>query len=239
MSRAPLAVLTAVLLAVSVGVSQAGTSEDRDCADFPDQASAQRYYESKGGPQEDPDRLDGDNDGTACDTLPCPCAGERGGEPAPPKVARRTAARITTVTDGDTLNARATRGKRQSFKVRLIGIDTPETRKPGTPIECGGPEASASLKRLGTKRGRGRLVTLTTDPTQDTFDRFGRLLAYVTRRGDGKNLGEAQLRAGLAEVYVFRDPFRLLGRFRGAESAAREASRGVWGTCGGDFHRSR
>ncbi len=232
------ALLATVLVATSVGVSAAGTGADRDCADFPDQASAQRYFESKGGPQSDPDRLDGDNDGTACDTLPCPCAGGRGG-PAPPKVARRTPARITSITDGDTLNARGTTGKRRSYKVRLIGIDTPETRKPGTPIECGGQEASASLRRLGTRKGRGRLVTLSTDPSQDTFDRYGRLLAYVTRRPDGRNLGEAQLQAGWAAVYVFREPFRLLERFRTAEEAAREANRGVWGKCGGDFHRGR
>jgi len=234
-SRA-LVLLVAVLLVPSLAISQAGTSEDRDCADFPDQASAQRYYESRGGPQADPDRLDGDNDGTACDTLPCPCAGSQG-EPAPPKAARRTAARVISITDGDTLIARATKGKRRRYKVRLIGIDTPETRKPGTPVECGGPEASASLKRLSTKKGRGRPVTLTTDPSQDTLDRYGRLLAYVTRRADGRNLGEAQLRAGWAAVYVFRAPFQLLDRFRIAESMAREANRGGWGKCGGDFHR--
>lgn len=78
--------------------------------------------------------------------------------------------------------------------VRLIGIDTPETKRPGTPVECGGPDATASMFRLSftapedtdgddledTKGGTGRRVKLVTDPTQDTFDRYGRLLAYVT-----------------------------------------------------------
>jgi micrococcal nuclease len=42
---------------------------DKDCADFGSQAEAQRYYEAKGGPAADPDRLDADHDGTACDSL--------------------------------------------------------------------------------------------------------------------------------------------------------------------------
>jgi micrococcal nuclease len=91
------------------------------------------------------------------------------------------------------------------------------------------------MKRLSFRSGRGVRVTLTTDTTQDRRDRYGRLLAYVTR-SDRKNLGEAQLRAGLAKVYVFRRNFKLVSRFRAAQSAARSANRGAWGECGGDFH---
>jgi micrococcal nuclease len=43
---------------------------DKDCSDFSTQAEAQRYYEAKGGPAQDPDRLDADHDGSACDSLP-------------------------------------------------------------------------------------------------------------------------------------------------------------------------
>lgn len=49
------------------GPSLAG---DRDCADFSTQAEAQRYFEAKGGPRSDPDRLDADHDGAACEDLP-------------------------------------------------------------------------------------------------------------------------------------------------------------------------
>lgn len=134
--------------------------------------------------------------------------------------------------------------------VRLIGIDTPETKRPGTPVECGGPDATASMFRLSftapedtdgddledTKGGTGRRVKLVTDPTQDTFDRYGRLLAYVTTIS-GVNLQTAQLSAGWAKTYVFEKPFQRLTTFRRAERRARAANRGVWGMCGGNFHK--
>jgi micrococcal nuclease len=104
-------------------------------------------------------------------------------------------------------------------------------------VECGGPEASANLRRLGFSGTRGRGVTLTTDPTQDRTDRFGRLLAYATTDAR-RDLALEQLRAGHTPVYVFRRAFERLGTYRSAEGQARAASRGGWGTCGGDFHRS-
>jgi len=78
---------------------------------------------------------------------------------------------IVRVIDGDTVLARTDRGE---VTVRLIGIDTPETKKRGTPIECGGREATRVMRRFARV---GERVTLATDATQDTFDRFGRLLA--------------------------------------------------------------
>ena len=112
----------------------------------------------------------------------------------------------------------------------------PETKRPGTPVECGGPDATASMFRLSftapedtdgddledTKGGTGRRVKLVTDPTQDTFDRYGRLLAYVTTIS-GVNLQTAQLSAGWAKTYVFEKPFQRLTTFRRAERRARAA----------------
>ena len=163
----------------------------------------------------------------------CAQPGSREGEDR----ARRIEARVTAVTDGDTLRVRAT-GSGRDYDVRLIGLDTPETKRPDTPVECGGPGASASMARLALPGGRGAAVTLTTDPSQDTRDRYGRLLAYVTR-SDGVDLARAQLRAGWAEVYVYDQAFERLGSFESAERAARGGRLGVWGACGGDFHRVR
>jgi len=81
----------------------------------------------------------------------------------------------------------------------------------------------------------GRRVTLTTDPTQDTFDRYRRLLAYADTVGG--SLAVNQLRAGWAKVYVFRRNFQQLTRFRTAERTARNAHRGAWRACRGNFHK--
>jgi hypothetical protein len=114
--------------------------------------------------------------------------------------------------------------------VRLVGIDTPEVYGG---VECGGRRASAHLKRLAT----GRRVLLRTDPSQDTFDRYDRLLAYAKLRG-GPDAAMAQLRAGWAKVYVYGGrQFRRVRVFRRAQRSARSANRGVWRRCGGRFHR--
>jgi micrococcal nuclease len=144
--------------------------------------------------------------------------------------ARGTPARVVRVVDGDTLVASA--GGR-TFYVRLLGIDTPETHRPGTPVECGGPEASASMRALARP---GAAVRLETDPGQDRVDRYGRLLAYVWL-SDGRLLEEAQLASGWATTYVFEGrPVSLFPRLAAAARAARDSDRGAWSRCGGDFH---
>jgi len=83
--------------------------------------------------------------------------------------------------------------------------------------------------------GKGRRVTLKTDPTQDTKDRYGRLLAYVTTRS-GSQLQLGQLNRGWAKVYVFKKRFQRYKRYAAAQRSARHAHVGVWGNCSGDFH---
>ncbi len=159
-------------------------------------------------------------------SLQDPAAGARGGG-APVE------GRVVSVTDGDTLRVRFDQGER-SVAVRLIGIDAAETRRPGTPVQCGGPEATAHLQRLVAAGDR---VSVRGDRSQDREDRYGRLLAYVTPRS-GRQLNRSQVEAGWARVYVYDDrPFGQLEAFRRAEQDARRADRGVWGQCGGDFHR--
>jgi endonuclease YncB( thermonuclease family) len=223
------------------------------CADYPNQAAA----------QDAADTVDADGDGRYCESLPCPCAaagdadsGGGGGSseppPRPPPASRaqRIEARITSVVDGDTVRVRAFEAQRAFYTVRLIRIDTPETRAPGRPVECGGKRATANMLRLAFTRprdtnadgllddegGTGRGVTLVTDPSQDLFDRYGRLLAYVTAR-NGALLQTRQLADGWAKTYVFERPFRQLRRFQVAERRARAGRRGVWSLCGGNFHR--
>jgi micrococcal nuclease len=140
----------------------------------------------------------------------------------------RLSGRVVRAVDGDTLKV-AVGGRLES--VRLIGIDTPESKRPGTPVQCGALAASRAMHRLAD----GRRVTLVFDPTQDRRDRYGRLLAYVM--AGGGDVGLAQVRAGWAMVYVYEHhPFVRVARYRAAASAARRADRGVDGRCGGDFH---
>jgi endonuclease YncB( thermonuclease family) len=258
----------AIVAAVAVGAALAAPGSDsalaqatdKDCDDFATQAAAQDYFIARGGPAQDPDRLDADGNGIACQTLPCPCNSgstpSTGAPPAPtptptptptpppsparpadeplPEAPTRRAARITSVVDGDTVKVRLRSGRR--LTVRLIGIDTPETKRPGVAVECGGRAASTHMRRIAFKRGRGRAVTLVSDPSQDAKDRYGRTLAYVDARGSG-DLGRRMLRAGWATVYVFETPFARLDRYESASAAAESRSAGVWGACRGDFHR--
>lgn len=196
---------------------------------------------------------DADSDGVpdASDACPTQYAPTSTGCPQPPPPAdppARTSfdAVVTGVVDGDTIRVR--RGYNRAYTVRLIGVDTPETKNPGTPVECGGPQATSNMFRLGFTRprdanrdglydrkgGRGRRVKVTTDPTQDRRDRYGRLLAYV-KSARGSFAGK-QLRAGWATVYVFENPFEQLATFQAAEGSARAAGRGAWGRCAGNFH---
>ena len=208
-------------------------STDKDCSDFANQAQAQAFFVSNGGsPANDFDNLDADHDGVACESLPCPCSSSSGsgggGGQAPPK-ARRVTAHVVEAVDGDTIKVGLHNGR--EWDVRLIGIDTPETVRPNTPVQCGGPQASTSMHGLAD----GRRVTLVSDPTQDRVDQYGRLLDYVFRGNE--DLGKVQLRRGWAEVYVFEhNPFEKVHTFRHAEHAAENADRGVWRDCGGNFH---
>jgi len=229
-------------------------AQDRDCGSFSTQAAAQAYFVALGGPTYDPDRLDGDSDGIACESLPCPCSAGPGTAPtatptstptvvptptATPSPTPRTAgtrrsARIVRVIDGDTLRVRLSSG--QQITVRLIGVDTPETKRPGVAVECGGTAASALMRQIAFRRGRGRQVTLVGDPSQDATDRYGRTLAYVDASGKG-DLGRLMLRAGWASVYVFANPFGRLARYESAAGQTEARRIGVWDRCDGDFHR--
>ena len=230
--RNSLAPAALVLLAAGVlwcGSSGSAAASDRDCSDFANQRDAQNFFLAHGGPGRDPHHLDSDGDGIACESNPCPCdySTGGGGGSRPPE---RIRARILRVVDGDTLLVRARGTRRRRYDVRLIGIDTPE--KYGR-RECGSARASRAMRR---RAPRGLRVRLITDPTQDLFDRYGRLLAYVVRRSDGLDLGKAQLVHGWARVYVFDRPFRRLPAYRHAARRARRSSRGVWRLCGGRFH---
>ena len=125
---------------------------------------------------------------------------------------------VTNVVDGDTLDVKLTSGKRE--RIRLIGIDTPERGA------CYAGKATERARQLALSKP----VVLRGDPSQDTRDRYGRLLAYVWIPG-GKDLGYQLLSGGFAKVYVYRDAFQRLPAYRNAEAAAKGASGGQWKAC--------
>jgi len=184
-----------VALALLVGVWLVPVSADAadlDCSNFANQAQAQAWLVSHPG---DPDGLDGDKDGVACETLPCPCTSQAP-PPAPAPQPTNVRVRVVRVVDGDTLRVSLNDAK---VYVRLIGIDSPETFKRR---ECGGRQATALMKSLAQRNGKGRTVTLTTDPTQDALNRYDRVLAYVS--AGGVDFGRSMIRSGWAKHYELR-----------------------------------
>lgn len=67
------AIACAVLVALLAALPSAASASDKDCKDFATQRAAQIFFLKHGGPRRDPHRLDGDNDGVACEDNPCPC----------------------------------------------------------------------------------------------------------------------------------------------------------------------
>jgi len=128
--------------------------------------------------------------------------------------------RCVEVVDGDTLKVELA-GTIE--RVRLIGVDTPETVHPQKPVEYFGKEASEYTRRLA----EGQLVRLERDPSNADRDRYGRLLRYVYLE-DGRLLNAEIIAEGYGFAYV-KFPFKRMEEFRGLEREAREMGRGLWG----------
>lgn len=125
------------------------------------------------------------------------------------------------VVDGDTIVVAG------GTRVRLIGIDTPETKDPRQPVQCFGVEASAHTAAL---LATGAPIRLAYDV--ERFDRFGRTLAYVYRRSDGLFVNAALVADGYASVATFPPNVAHVDEFTELARQAREAGRGLWAACG-------
>ena len=132
---------------------------------------------------------------------------------------RSSTAVVARVVDGDTVVLRG--GER----VRYIGVDTPESVKPGTPVQCYAKAASRANDRLV----EGRRVRLRYDDERE--DRYGRTLAYVYRAGDGLFVNAELVRRGYARVLTIPPDDAHASRFRRLATRARRAGRGLWGAC--------
>ena len=127
-------------------------------------------------------------------------------------------ARIERVIDEDTIQVRF---EGRSYTVRLIGVDTPETKHPTKAVQYFGREASAFTK----EHLEGKTVALERDRTGDTVDRYGRWLRYVYL--DGDNFNARLIREGYAHAYR-RFPFSKRKEFIQLEEQARRRGIGLW-----------
>ena len=135
---------------------------------------------------------------------------------------------VVAVIDGDTVDVEV--GGRTE-RVRLLGIDTPETVDPDRPVECHGPEASALTHSLLPD---GTAVRLERD--EEARDRYGRLLAYVFRVDDGVFVNLTVLAAGEAEILSIEPNHAYAAELAAAADAARSAGLGLWGGCPTEGH---
>ncbi|CAN5167278.1 hypothetical protein BH24ACT1_BH24ACT1_10000 [soil metagenome] len=130
---------------------------------------------------------------------------------------------VESVVDGDTIVVAG------GTRVRLIGVDTPETKDPRKPVQCFGREASAYTESLVAP---GTVVRLVYDV--ERLDRYARTLAYVYRRSDGTFVNAALVSDGYALVATFPPNVAHVEEFTALARVAREEGRGLWSACGGE-----
>ena len=152
--------------------------------------------------------------GTLAPTMPWSSTGPAG---------RTERARVVRIVDGDTIVVDRGRG---AERLRYIGIDTPETVKPDTPVAWMGPEATAANRSLV----EGHEVVLERDVSET--DQYDRLLRYVWLESDAGWLmvNEELLRRGVAQVATYPPDVAYVDRFLEAQRAARAAGVGLWGS---------
>lgn len=134
----------------------------------------------------------------------------------------------TRDTDGDTIHVQLCGA---DVTVRIIGINTPETHKPRTPVQCYGPEASAFAR----KTLNHQTVHLVADRKAGLRDRYGRLLAFV--EVGGQDYGLLAIQAGLAEANDYGHRQSRTAAYAKAAAAAKAAKAGAWGACPDPFKK--
>lgn len=133
-----------------------------------------------------------------------------------------TNSQIIEVIDGDTVII-LFEGEQE--KVRLVGINTPETKYAPQGEQCLGADASAYAQEYLDGAG----VMFVSDPTQAARDQYGRLLGYIVV--DGEDFGLHMLRQGFAREFTYDKKYQNQEIYREAEQQAKAEQRGIWGEC--------
>jgi micrococcal nuclease len=147
----------------------------------------------------------------------------------PGQVASRQSYPVAKVVDGNTIDVLIGGVKE---RIRLIGVNTPETVDPRKPVQCYGPEASAAAKAKLTSAS----VFLESDSSQDDKDKYDRLLRYVFL-ADGTDFDEWLIENGYGFEYTYKTPYKYQAQFKAAQQRAKQNGIGLWAvaTCDGQL----
>ncbi len=145
------------------------------------------------------------------------------GRSTPGDGAEAGSAKVVRVVDGDTIVVLLDGAEE---RVRLLGIDTPESVDPRSPVDCFGKEAAAHTASLLPPGTPVRLVR-----DVEARDRYDRLLAYVYRADDGTFVNLRLVEEGYAAVLTYPPNVAHADEFVAAAGKAREAGRGLWSAC--------
>jgi micrococcal nuclease len=140
--------------------------------------------------------------------------------PTPRTAVSQNEVPVVKVVDGDTITV-FLNGKDE--KVRILGINTPETVDPRKPVECFGKQASDKAKSILTNQK----VRLMSDPAQDNIDKYGRLLRYVYLP-DGTDFGLLLIQQGYAYEYTYDTPYKFQTEYKAAQKSAESNELGLW-----------
>ena len=134
--------------------------------------------------------------------------------------------KVTRVIDGDTIEV-SIEGKTE--KVRLIGVDTPETVDPRKTVQCFGEKASKVTKDALINQ----TVWLESDSTQGDRDKYSRLLRYVWTDDGTVDFGKVLISTGFAYEYTYNTPYKYQSSYKQAQSEAEQNKKGLWadGAC--------
>lgn len=133
---------------------------------------------------------------------------------------------VDEIVDGDTIVVRFASGGTE--RVRLLGVDTPETSDPTRPVQCFGAEATSHLTALIAPEVEVRL-----ERDIEARDQYGRLLAYVFRSSDDLFVNEALVRGGFADISFYEPNTAYRDVLTHAVTEARTSQSGLWSRCGG------
>lgn len=131
---------------------------------------------------------------------------------------------VKSINDGDTIVVDMD-GRDET--IRFIGVDTPETHRPNTPVQCWGPEATTFTTNILSNFGNQ--VRLEADPINTNRDRYDRLLRYVYL-SDGRMLNLELIKEGQGFAYT-SFPFEKSKEFIDYGESAKNSGKGLWATC--------